>query len=182
MAHTLILGMTMSGKSTLAKYYSQEFKSRGVGVLVLDTMSDPGWCADYVTRDKSQFIKTAKINKKCALFIDEGGQEIGRYAKESAWLATQSRHWGHKSFFISQRASQIDKTVRDQCSSLFCFRVSKKDAEILAEEFAQDELLSCATLDKLHFVRTGRFETPRFGKLRFEKNGKILLEYLDGKE
>lgn len=152
--------MTESGKTTLAKKLNASFKKQGVGCIVLDPMNDPEWDADFQTSSNAQFLATAKASTKCALFIDESGSTVGRYADEMAWCATQSRHWGHRAHFITQRAQQLDPTVRHQCTDLYIFRVSRKDAEILAEEFAQPDLLQAASLGQYEFIATGRFKEP----------------------
>lgn len=174
-AHVLIVGMTMSGKTTLAKGLAKDYATRGVDVLVLDPLNDPGWPqtrGGLITRDKRGFLHYTKQKQQCALFIDESGQEVGKYAKDMGWFATQSRHWGHRCHFITQRVQQIDPTVRGQCSSLFLFRVSKKDSEILAEEYAQDELKQAHTLEQGEFYFYNRFGSVEKGRVfKLSQNG-----------
>jgi hypothetical protein len=134
-------------------------------VIVLDPLSDPDWPCDFKTKDKHEFLEVVKSNQECILFIDESGQEIGRYNDEMFFLATQSRHWGHISYFISQRAQSINKTVRDQCSNLYAFCLSKTDGDILYNEYCQEELKKIHLLPKYHFYMTGRFKTPKLVKL-----------------
>lgn len=43
MAHVLFIGMTQSGKTTLAKRLAHEYVSRGISVIILDPLNDPGW-------------------------------------------------------------------------------------------------------------------------------------------
>lgn len=92
------------------------------------------------------------MNKSCALFIDESGQTIGRYAPEMEWLATQSRKWGHKAHFITQRASQISPTLRNQCTNLFLFKQSPTDSKILACDFVADELKNAHKLKQGEYL------------------------------
>ena len=157
--------MTGSGKSHLSKVLAHKFRDSGKGVLVLDPMHDAGWDCDFKTADKDEFLEVVKLNKECALFIDESGQEIGRYNQEMFFLATQARHWGHTSYFISQRAQSVNKTVRDQCSTLYAFRQSKSDADILAGEFAQEKLKELSSLPKYHFFKCDNFGEPVLGRL-----------------
>jgi DNA helicase HerA-like ATPase len=56
MAHSLILGMTESGKTTLAKRLAQHYKSRGIGVIVLDPLNDD-WPCDFKTADPDEFLR-----------------------------------------------------------------------------------------------------------------------------
>lgn len=128
---------------------------------MLDPLNDPEWEADYQTDDNEEFLNVMYQNRSCALFIDESGQSIGRYAQEMAACATQSRHFGHKAYFISQRAVQLDRTVRDQCTTLFVFRVGHNDAKVLAEEFGYEELKEAHKLKKGECFVVTRFDPPK---------------------
>ena len=108
--------------------------------MVLDPDKRKEWQADFITDDPDEFLKTVKINTRCALFIDESGQMIGRYSGAMQWLATNSRKWGHKAHFIAQRAKQIDPLVRTQCTNLFLFKQSLDDSKELSRDFVCDEL------------------------------------------
>lgn len=144
--HVLILGITQSGKTTLAFKLAQMYKAKGTPVLVLDPDLRKDWNADYITGDPEAFLKACKMNKSCAIFVDESGQMIGRYAPEMEWLATQSRKWGHKAHFITQRASQISPTLRNQCTNIFLFKQSPTDSKILACDFVCEDLKNAHTL------------------------------------
>lgn len=164
MAHSLIIGMTMSGKTSLARKLVGEYQKNNISSLVLDPLEDPAWSqagARWQTADGELFLQNVFRARNCAIFVDESGEAIGRYSGEMKKLATRSRHYGHNAHFISQRAVDIDKTIRDQCANLFCFRVSKKDAETLADEYGYEELLDCSRLEKGEFVKCGRFLQPQ---------------------
>lgn len=120
----------------------------GRPILVLDPNLDPGWEADFITDDPEKYKTFVLENQGCQLAIDESGETIGRYAKEMTFLATRSRHFGHVATFIGQRRQQIDRNVCDQCSRLFLFSVSKKDSEIFADDWVDDELLNAFTLER----------------------------------
>lgn len=148
----------MSGKTSLAKKFARQFKSQGIGVLVLDPLLDPEWNADFITADAQQFLDVAQKSQHCALFIDESGEAIGRHGGEMNKLATRIRHYGHRSFFIAQRAQQLDKIVRDQCEFLWLFRVSRGDAELMAEEYGHDALETAHSLQKGECFYAQRFK------------------------
>lgn len=158
--HVLIVGMTASGKTTLAKKILQTYKAKGIKTAVLDPLNDPTWDADFQTDDPEEFLDVVYRSQSCALFIDESGTAIGRYAGPMQVLATQSRHFGHRAYFITQRASQLDRTVRDQCETLFLFRVGKMDGDTMAEEFGYPELKQANILGKGECFRLGRFNRP----------------------
>lgn len=155
--------MTESGKTTLAKRLARKLKSNGFGVLVLDPMKDPEWNADYQTGDLMEFLDIAKRSRSCILFVDEAGMNCGQWDKESLWLATRSRHWGHSCFFITQRAQMVSTTIRGQCRFLYLFGCSKKDSVLLADEWNKPELESANTLKEGEYLYCTKFsEVKRY--------------------
>ena len=161
MPHSLIIGMTESGKTTLARYISAIYKKKKIKVMVLDPLQDPYWDTPHIYSDAEKFLEDAFAARNCALFIDESGEMIGRYSGVMGKLATRSRHYGHNSHFIVQRTAQLDKTVRDQCSEIFMFRVSLKDGQTLSDDYAVSELKESHTLKKGEFIQLTRFGSPK---------------------
>lgn len=158
--------MTESGKTTLAKRLANVYRDNATRAIVLDPLLDPQWPADLVTADPGQFLGTCRLSRSCALFVDESGEVIGQYEREMFWLATRARHHGHKSHFITQRASMLSPTVRGQCSHLFCFAVSMDDAKILAAEWNRPELKEANTLQQFEYFYAPRFGATKRMKLR----------------
>jgi hypothetical protein len=152
--------MTQSGKTTLAKKLAQNIRNRGLGVLVLDPIATE-WPANAVFRDFAEFMETARASRRCFLFVDEAGMNCGQNEKDAYWLATIARHWGHSTIFISQRAIQIAKTMRDQCSYLYLFNCSASDAKTLSDEWNKPELQGAAALAQGEY-----FYAPRFGEVQ----------------
>jgi hypothetical protein len=150
MAHTLILGITESGKTTLAMRLAQSYRRRRVPVLVLEPFRSSRWNATYITDNADDFLKIVFANRSCAVFVDEAGDMIGRYSDAMNKLATLSRHYGHNAHFICQRAMMISPTIRAQCSNLFLFKQSTKDAELLSRDFV-------AQFDTAKDLRKGEF-------------------------
>lgn len=148
----------MSGKTTLAKKLLHNYKQNGINSLVLDPLRDPAWGASFITDDSNYFLSVARKSQQCALFIDESGESIGRNGGEMNEIATRHRHFGHRAHFIAQRAQQLDKIVRDQCEYLYCFRVSRSDAKILADEYGHDELEDAPSLQKGEFFMCERYK------------------------
>lgn len=128
---------------------------------MLDILCDRGWHADFQSDDASQFLSVVKSSRSCAVFIDESAEVVGRYNDEMFWLATRGRHYGHNCHFVTQRVVQLNKTVRDQCSQLFLFRVSLDDAKALSNEWAREELRNANSLAQFEC-----FHVTRFGHLR----------------
>lgn len=158
MAHCLIIGRTMSGKTTFAKKKAKALMAAGYHTIVLDPFLDPEWGATYITSSQEDFLAAVWRNRQCAVFVDEGGSTIGKYNRVMEELATRGRHFGHKCFFIAQRAKQLSTTVRTQCSELVIFKQAQIDTKDLAAEFVEPCILQADTLEKGEFfyVRDGQ--------------------------
>jgi len=165
MPHALILGMTESGKTTLAKRMAAEYKARGVGVIVLDPLSDPGWDADFITANGDEFLETFWASRSCAVFIDESGDAVGKYDLAMQKTATRGRHWGHSVHYLTQRGAMISRTVRDQCSKLFLFNNGTEDCKIHIKEWNKPELIEAASFPPGHYFYAGRFTPAQRCKL-----------------
>lgn len=150
--HVLILGITETGKTTLAFKIAGDYRKQSTDVIVLDPDMRKDWNASFITDDPDKFLAVCKLNQSAALFIDESGQTIGRYAGPMQWVATNSRKWGHRAYFISQRATQLDPLMRTQCSNLFLFKQSVKDSKILADEFVCPQLIHACNLKKGEYI------------------------------
>jgi len=156
--HSLITGITGTGKSTFGKILACQYKQAGKNVLVLDPFykdgdtTNAGWDCDFITADPQQFLQIVFANKNCVIFIDESGQVIGRWGGVMNNIATQGRHNGHKIYFITQRPKQIDINSRTQCTRLFTFRLSLDDAKMLAREFADPLLENACELNIGEFI------------------------------
>lgn len=167
--HSLIAGVTESGKTTLAKYMAELHRAQGFGVLVLTSVWEK-WPADYQTTNESDFLTNFWGSQQCVAFIDEGADTVGRYNVAMRETATKGRHWGHSVYYLVQSPALIDPTVRKQCSQLFCFAIAPGDAKALAEEYLQPALLDAPTLQQFEYIRALRFGAH--GKPIFER-GKV---------
>lgn len=152
MPHTLIIGITGSGKTTLAKRLAIRYANQGIPVLVLDPFKSPEWQANLITDEPDEFVDIVFENLNCAIFVDESADMIGRWAGTMQKLATQSRNLGHNVHFICQRPKQLDINMRTQCESIFVFKLSYHDAKELAIEFVANELSNSAGLLKGEFI------------------------------
>jgi hypothetical protein len=165
MAHALILGMTLSGKTTLAKRLAATFRANGYKIMALDPLLDPEWNTDLIFQEPDDFLAAYWKNKQCVAFIDEAGESSGTFDKPMIKTATRGRHWGHKNFYLSQRGAMIAKTIRDQCNDVFLFRQSIDDAKVYAREWAEPVLLEAAQLKQGHYIHKSRFGDVRRGQL-----------------
>lgn len=177
MSHSLVVGMTQSGKSTLARILAKGVRASGRKVAVLDALKDPKWNVDFLTDDSGEFLEYAKANRGHLLIVDESATSMNKNDKENAWLATTARHYGHRSLFITHRVTQIDPTIRGNCDKLYVFATGPKDAEIAAEEFNEPILRKLPNIPKGSFVVVSRFGKPQIMRVDFASE-KILTTTL----
>ena len=162
--HCLLLGMTESGKTSLAKQLIIAFQAKGIHCISLDPLGDPSFGADFVTADPGEFARIWKSSRSCACFIDEAGT-VGKFSGHIREAATKGRHWGHHFYFMSQKATQIEPLVRDQCGGLFLFRSGMQSRKTLAEEFDAPQLLEPLEMLQYHHCTRGGYQGIR--KLSF---------------
>lgn len=164
MAHVMILGQTLSGKSTLAKRLAARYRQNGLGILVFDPVGDPEWPTGencYRSADFEEFFRVYNDSRRCAVFIDEAGEACEEFRHEITKTATRGRHRGHRNHYIAQRGSLILRTIRDQCSTLFLFNTGLEDCKIHGAEWNAPELR-----EKGPFLETGEyFHKQRMGQL-----------------
>lgn len=162
MAHTLITGITESGKTTMLLYLLAGLRAKGFPTMALT--AEPNdvprlkRVCDFVTMDKDQFLRVFFAPKTwgVAAAVDEGADTIGRYDKEMRAMATRGRHRA-MCFFSTQRATDINRTIRTQCRHVITFAQDGKDAELLASEYRHPPLRDAATLKQFEYMKASRF-------------------------
>lgn len=151
--HGLFLGETGSGKTTKAQKLAAGMRRAGIGVLAHIPEGVPPWPeADRCIYAAERFIATVNAARRCAVFVEMSDASVSKYNEDFVRLATWARNLGHRCFFIAQRHTQINPTIRDQCGRLWLFRVGAKTADILAEEFVDDALKRAPALGDWHYI------------------------------
>lgn len=143
--HTLYVGVTMTGKTTLARYRARKLAAMGRAVVVYDPVgtgtAGGGWPdGDNVLQfdDFEQFMTWVRRNGDADLFIDEAGDHFGQHDSENHWLLRRGRHYGYAVHLISQRPKMLAPNVRTQCSQLYVFRVATDDMRELCADMGHD--------------------------------------------
>lgn len=157
MSHSLIFGMTESGKTTFAAQLSHAYSNNGFGVLVLDPMRDARWRANFITSNPDEFLRVFWNSQRCMAFIDEAGETVGRFDELMVRTATRGRHWGHSCHYLSQRGALLNRTVRDQCSHLFLFTTALEDCKLHANEWNKPQLREACNLAQGDYFHATRF-------------------------
>lgn len=160
--HNIIVGASFSGKTNLAKRMAKTAADKGEDIMVYDPRKSGGWpegAKKYASPEK--FLKDFWTLKKHHVFIDEAKTLFDFDIKAAEKIAYQGRHEGHLVYFIGQRAmSMIPPNARNQCGKVFAFKQSKKDSDVLADEY-NDMLTQCCKLKKSEFIYSDGFAVGR---------------------
>lgn len=157
--HALIVGQTMSGKSTLARrFLAREYLRRGWGCIVHDVHLDD-WGQDEapdrvrVFADDRAFLAAVWASQRCAIFVDEASElcDARRANRGFISIATRGRHRGHVAHFIAQNLTAIHYQVRSQCSRVMAFRLTPAESAKIVRETGYEEL------SNLHELPAGTF-------------------------
>jgi signal recognition particle GTPase len=113
MPHTLIVGQTNTGKTTLALKMCEAWKRAGFVTLVLDPTLDTRWrgMTDLHTADKETFLRAYFNSRNARVFIDESIEVASNSDKDIIYTATRGRHYGHCNVYISQRANSVARNI-----------------------------------------------------------------------
>lgn len=164
LTHQLIIGQTLSGKTTIAKQLSTKLRGLSIPVLVHDPTSfaqgpsKNGWNADFVFNNFADFREAFWRSTGCYVVIDEASDIFDNERNEARRMLQQGRHRGHVCALIAQRHKRLDKTAREQCSELYAFVVDREDAADLAMDWNDDALLSLPDMPPLHYIQKRRHE------------------------
>lgn len=164
--HSIIVGTTGSGKTTLARRFVAA--NRGEAAIVLDPYQDAGWQRAEIFDDTERFLERVRTTTNRLIIVDESGTQIDRYDPEHSWLAVGSRHNGHNVVFLTQRAMMVSPNIRSNCELGFMFLTTPKDAELLAEDFVQPAAAGYQPLPRYHFVTLDRFNPPELYRVEID--------------
>lgn len=176
--HTLIVGASYSGKSKLAKRFAATAEKRGEKIVVYDPLKTADWPDSAIKySNPERFLDEVWDYENVHVFVDESKTLFDYDKTRAEKLAYLGRHGGRLVYFIGQRAmSMIPPNARNQCGKVFAFKQSKKDSEVLADEYSEI-FMRCPRLPKIHFVASDGFNDVS-GRLDFSTGEvpEIVLE------
>lgn len=142
----LYTGVTLSGKTTLARYHARILAQRSpsVPMIIRDPVAEtktaggdwPENAEIYSETDEymERIVELVSSHQQAYSFIDEAADLLSLQHPENFWLATRGRHYGIHFGFITQRPKLIAPSVRTNCTRVFMFRLARKDmVEVLAD-------------------------------------------------
>lgn len=165
--HSFITGRSGSGKTFLAMEKARQLRAHGMPVIVLNPIPHNEWSADFETAEPAEFIRVVRANRGCHCFVDEAAIMVGLHPSEDMmWTALVSRNLGHRFYYISPRVMTVARSVRDQCSEHYVFRIGYKDAKELAESEGEDAIKAAARLPRYEYLWVRPFKPVERCKLR----------------
>lgn len=153
--HGCFFGRTFTGKTHKAQEVAAGFKRGRVGVLALVPAGEiHKWkeCTHWVTDDIDLFCAKVAASRRCAVFIELADADADKFDPRIRAMFTKGRHFGNRFFFVAQRFSQVEPTVREQCAFLWLFKTSIAAAKVLADEFADPLLIAAQNLPDRSFL------------------------------
>jgi hypothetical protein len=155
MSHTLIVGATLTGKTSLAKKFAEtRIKSRAhvpnFRQVALDPLGSQWPEGVAVVDDWAELMLEIEIMREneevACIYIDEANTQFSHGDREKLWLMLRGRHFGHDLTVITQYPTLLSPAARGQCGNLHVFQIGKQSARMLAEDYACDDILRAPEL------------------------------------
>lgn len=172
--HSLYTGVSLCGKTTLARASARQLAAKGHRGAVYDPMGTAtkggswpeGWKVFSEPEDFLAYVESDECHHM-HLFIDEAHEILGHGMTENYWLLTKGRHFGLILHLMTQRPNKLHPDVRSQCGLCFMFRLAVDDAYEIGKDYGHSDLhkISLDTGDFLMLksgsssVRTGNVFT-----------------------
>lgn len=158
MNHVLYSGVTLSGKTTLARFAARTLLKKKARVIVYDPLGTEtmggGWGEGAVMFDDSEKLLDFLHSDECCncfIFIDEAHHIFSHDQKENLWLLTQGRHYGMYFHLITQRPKKVHPDARSNCGQCFMFRLANDDARDIGSDYGFSDIHKIS-LDKGDFL------------------------------
>lgn len=156
--HSLYVGVTQSGKTTLAREMARILARQGHRGAVYDPVgthtAGGGWPAEWMVYDDADefmaFVQSPQAVKH-HLFVDEAHELFGHDCRENFWLLTKGRHFGLFLHLMSQRPNKLHPDVRTNCANCYMFRLAQDDAYEIGKDYGHNNLHKIS-LDKGDFL------------------------------
>jgi hypothetical protein len=158
--HKLYCGVTMTGKTTLAREHAHILESSKYSIAVYDPVGTdtangnwpdsttilrtPEEFADWIDDNEDSFDE----EHPCFLFVDESADIFGHSQTQAHWIARKIRHCHIFLRIIVQRPNMLHPSVRTQCAYVYMLRLSRNDAAMICQDMGHGPEVSNTPLDK----------------------------------
>ena len=174
--HILYCGVTMTGKTTLARSHAQILVDAKYEVLVYDPVGTD--TANGNWPDGAKVMTTPEEFHECIddlpeggdpehpvfFFVDESADIFGHSMTEAHWIARRIRHDEVYLRLIVQRPMMLHPSVRTQCGYVYMLRLSRQDAALICADMGHGPEVSKIQLDKgdTILITSGSTDTDQF--------------------
>lgn len=158
-----IFGISLSGKTTLARKISKQyFVKYKMTSLVFDPfMEEWGDHATVLGMDKEDdFWNTVWNTRGHLVIVDEASTTLKR-DRDLIPVFTSLRHLDHKLLVIGHHGSDLLPVMREQIDTLYLFRQNIKSGKAWAEKLADERVMAATTLEKYEYLYCENFKEPR---------------------
>lgn len=146
--HVLYTGVTLTGKTTLARHHARILKRAKYDIAVYDPVrtatAGGDWPEDAVIiqdpETLSKFIDKAKGTDKhpLFLFVDESADIFSHGEIQNHWIPRRIRHEHIYLRMIAQRPKMLHPDVRSQCSYVYMLRLAQDDQKTVLSDFGHN--------------------------------------------
>lgn len=156
--HTLYCGVTMTGKTTLARHHARILSRAKYDVAVYDPVRTGTAGGDWpheavIISDPDtlqKFIDKARGTDKhpLFLFVDESADIFSHGETQNHWIPRRIRHEHIYLRLICQRPKMLHPDVRSQCSYAYVLRLAQDDKKTIYSDFGHSGDVESKPLDK----------------------------------
>jgi DNA helicase HerA-like ATPase len=149
--HVIIVGSTMSGKTTLARQISRELVKHKQMVIVYDPMHTATAGGDWgdvnspflkIYDDEEEWhnaVWESQIESGTYVFVDEAADIFNHQKLDYQWMLRKGRHAPHSlvMHLITQRPKMVPPNIRTQMGHAYMFMLAPDDREELGKDLGQ---------------------------------------------
>ena len=158
--HVLYCGVTMTGKTTLAREHAQILVDAKYTVIVYDPVgtdtANGNWPKEckVITEPKEFHEEIEDLEGSgdpehpTFFFVDESADIFAHGETSAHWIARKIRHDEVYLRLIAQRPNMLHPSVRTQCSYVYMLRLSKDDSRIICGDMGHGSEVYSEPLDK----------------------------------
>lgn len=176
-SHTLITGVTQSGKTTLAREIARGLAKKKQDIVVYDpnietATAGGGWPeGSVIITDPIQFENYMNRDdvSRAHVFVDEADEIFSHELKHNVWMLKKGRHYGLAMYVMTQRPKMVAPTVRNQCSTCYMFRLATADAKEICADFGHNFPEVITNNGELYQLDKGDFLVLNSGSAEFSR-------------
>lgn len=156
--HILYTGVTMTGKTTLARHHARILDRNNYDVVVYDPVltgtAGGGWPEKALVisdpEKLDRFLEKARGTEQrpIFLFVDESADIFSHSRTENHWVPRKIRHENIYLRLICQRPKMLHPDVRSQCSYAYVLRLANDDKKMIYSDFGHSGDIESRPLDK----------------------------------